>query len=460
MFFRINKCIIFSFSILFLVFFASESVNAQVYKIKGLNCPEYETGKNYSVFLLSQTKTDADNLNGTEVCLLLPTPATSVDFSQIQNAGNLPNWGGVTLNKQIYAKQCNITLKGNIDFWSDITVEQKVEDTVFELETNMSYLCSDKTTKIIAPFRYQLNFEPEKKYLQFVGFLPTPKIFWQSVSPKDPSSILVDRGKIVKVVLKVVTTDPEESFAQAGVSGIICPECGVGMFEDLVMDVSVISPQERTVTLTWDTLDVVGAKYTVNLTAKGTLAGDVVVPITFQIKEVPNCKDFSEKECSGVCFFYKNLCQHKFDTQFCPQITDKKYCGTKEGIPDCKWNDSVCETPVQAAVSEEYGAPEGYAGPLPTCAFSGNCRDVNKLLELAVNYIQMLFGVIGSLAFVMFIFGGFTILTSFGSPEKVKKGQGILVAAVVGILIAFGAYVMIDFVLDALQVSEGFREIQ
>lgn len=107
-----------------------------------------------------------------------------------------------------------------------------------------------------------------------------------------------------------------------------------------------------------------------------------------------------------------------------------------------------------------YGVPKGYVGPLPACSFSyKGCRDINDFLTFFINLGKTLFEVIGTFAFVMFIYGGFTMILSMGNAEKVKKGQEILVAALVGIIIAFGAYLMIDFVLDALQVGAEFRAV-
>lgn len=104
--------------------------------------------------------------------------------------------------------------------------------------------------------------------------------------------------------------------------------------------------------------------------------------------------------------------------------------------------------------------PDGYDGPLPDCAFDGTCRNVNDLLTLIVNWGQRIFGLIGSFALVMFIYGGFTMILSAGNSEKVKKGRDILVAAVIGLTIAFSAYLLVDFILDALKVSDEFRGIK
>ncbi len=107
-----------------------------------------------------------------------------------------------------------------------------------------------------------------------------------------------------------------------------------------------------------------------------------------------------------------------------------------------------------------YQKPKGYNGPLPDCAFSfEGCRNINDLLILFINLGKSMFAIIGTFAFVMFVYGGFTMVLSMGSAEKVKKGRDVLVAAIVGIIIAFGAYLIIDFILDALQVSDLYRAV-
>lgn len=95
---------------------------------------------------------------------------------------------------------------------------------------------------------------------------------------------------------------------------------------------------------------------------------------------------------------------------------------------------------------------------IPRCAFDyKGCRDINSLLELGVNAGQLILSLVGALAFLMFIVGGFTMITSFGNAEKFKKGMTTAVMAVVGVLISLGAYVAVDLILDALDVSKEFR---
>lgn len=59
----------------------------------------------------------------------------------------------------------------------------------------------------------------------------------------------------------------------------------------------------------------------------------------------------------------------------------------------------------------------------------------------------------GLILFVMFIFGGFTIFTSAGNPEKIKQGQGMIVNALIGFLIIFAAY----WIIQILETTLGFK---
>ena len=51
------------------------------------------------------------------------------------------------------------------------------------------------------------------------------------------------------------------------------------------------------------------------------------------------------------------------------------------------------------------------------------------------------------------------MVTAAGSAERFKKGVGILIAAVIGVLIALSAYLIIDLLLEGLNVSDRFRGI-
>lgn len=84
------------------------------------------------------------------------------------------------------------------------------------------------------------------------------------------------------------------------------------------------------------------------------------------------------------------------------------------------------------------------------------CDDTNDLVLQIIRIGQFLLGLTGSLALVMFIYGGFVFLTAMGRSEQAKKGQQVIGAAVIGLIITLSAYFIIDFVVQGLGVGEYF----
>lgn len=65
-----------------------------------------------------------------------------------------------------------------------------------------------------------------------------------------------------------------------------------------------------------------------------------------------------------------------------------------------------------------------------------------------------IFGVVGALALVMFVYGGLMWMLSGGNQERVKKGRDILIWATVGIVVIFSSYVILSFILGAIGGGE------
>lgn len=153
--------------------------------------------------------------------------------------------------------------------------------------------------------------------------------------------------------------------------------------------------------------------------------------------------------------------------KICSSIKSVDVCTNPEAtyVGFCEWKAPADAGKPTAGVTAgtgtiyQCGPPPGYNGPLPDCAFCGSCRDVGVFLELGIKGTQILFSFIGSIAFIMFVVGGFMMIFSFGNADRVKKGRDILIAAVLGMIIAFSAYFIVDFILDALQVGDAFRGV-
>lgn len=72
-----------------------------------------------------------------------------------------------------------------------------------------------------------------------------------------------------------------------------------------------------------------------------------------------------------------------------------------------------------------------------------------KCLEVVFgNIIVMSAAFVLLILFIMFIIGGFTYLTSFGNPEKVKKAQGTLTYAFLGL----GLYLISFLILKVIDI--------
>ena len=81
--------------------------------------------------------------------------------------------------------------------------------------------------------------------------------------------------------------------------------------------------------------------------------------------------------------------------------------------------------------------------PTPTGAGGGKPRfgNIGDIINALIPYIFALAGII--LLFLI-IFGGFELLTSGGDPKKVESGKGKITHAIVGFIIIFVAYWLVQ----------------
>lgn len=68
--------------------------------------------------------------------------------------------------------------------------------------------------------------------------------------------------------------------------------------------------------------------------------------------------------------------------------------------------------------------------------------------------IKAALGIVGSIALLMFIYGGFLWLTSMGSEQKITKGKQVITWAVIGLAVIFLSYAAVGFVIDTLTGKE------
>ncbi|MFA5886627.1 MAG: pilin [Patescibacteria group bacterium] len=70
--------------------------------------------------------------------------------------------------------------------------------------------------------------------------------------------------------------------------------------------------------------------------------------------------------------------------------------------------------------------------------------------QLIGKIIDSVMGVVGSIALLMFVYGGLVWMTSSGNAEKIKQGEGILMWSAIGLAVVFSSYALVRVVLSAL----------
>ena len=71
-----------------------------------------------------------------------------------------------------------------------------------------------------------------------------------------------------------------------------------------------------------------------------------------------------------------------------------------------------------------------------------------KSLMSNVNMLINVFtSVMGFLAVVMIIYGGFMLLTAQGDPARIKRGKDVVLYSVIGLILVMLAYAIVNFVM-------------
>jgi len=98
---------------------------------------------------------------------------------------------------------------------------------------------------------------------------------------------------------------------------------------------------------------------------------------------------------------------------------------------------------------------------IPSCVLEDTinpaCDDVNIFLWLGLNVANYLFGFIGALALLFFVYGGVILITSQGNQEKVKQGTGAITAAAVGLVVAFSGYMLVTFLGQTVDLKSDYQ---
>jgi hypothetical protein len=98
-------------------------------------------------------------------------------------------------------------------------------------------------------------------------------------------------------------------------------------------------------------------------------------------------------------------------------------------------------------------SPIAHGAGLVPCGEAGNpCRLCHIFVMFNTVYTFVL-RMVAIIATLMIVIGGMYFLLAGGRPEMLKRGKDILTAAAIGLLIIFGAWLIINTVFAAIGVS-------
>jgi len=115
-------------------------------------------------------------------------------------------------------------------------------------------------------------------------------------------------------------------------------------------------------------------------------------------------------------------------------------------LSDCEYNVSGPEKLIESVAEEnKLEVPPGLS-------------DLNKLGNIDIptvigRFIKIGIGIIGTIALVMFVYGGLLWMISAGSPEKTKKSMDIMLWAALGVMVILASYAIVTFIFDLVGVK-------
>lgn len=158
--------------------------------------------------------------------------------------------------------------------------------------------------------------------------------------------------------------------------------------------------------------------------------------------------------CTGASIYtFLENCTCDADETF---NADRRVCLESGARPDTPVEPP--DTPVEPTETstEKKAEPKTYkAIPVKGIDLPTEMMITADIPTLIGQVIKAVLGIVGSIALLMFIYGGFLWLMSAGSPERVAKGKNVLIWASVGLVVIFVSYALVNFVIGSLAGAGG-----
>jgi len=79
---------------------------------------------------------------------------------------------------------------------------------------------------------------------------------------------------------------------------------------------------------------------------------------------------------------------------------------------------------------------------------------IDDFVLLGIKLTKIMLGLVGTLAFGAFVYGGVYFLASAGRKDWIDKGKSAMTNAVIGLVIVFSSYLIIQFTLQTLGYTQ------
>ncbi len=143
---------------------------------------------------------------------------------------------------------------------------------------------------------------------------------------------------------------------------------------------------------------------------------------------------------------------------FCkPKIKDGSVCTGSDGVFEgcvsgwcCKMR-CVAKDACTASSTPSSTPQTGPSSPQAPSFAELNMLSVDSPQKLLGNILKSAMGLIGSIALVMFVYGGLLWMTAAGNSEKEKKSREIILWSGLGVLVILTAWMIVEFVFTAFE---------
>jgi hypothetical protein len=159
------------------------------------------------------------------------------------------------------------------------------------------------------------------------------------------------------------------------------------------------------------------------------------------LKCLPSWCDFAKKEVINKCY-----------------LSGEKPTMSEEDIKACKAGTFEAKVKEERECKEK-APPETERGVFTRglsdlCLGCGKCSQCD-FFQVIANIATFIFEIAGGLAVVVLIISGFLYMTAAGSQERMQRAKQALTAAIIGIIIVLGAWLLVNFVVTTLGYNLG-----